>query len=947
MTAKQYKFVSPGVQVNEIDNSGLPRENTDSSGPVVIGRALRGPSNRPVKVSSLEEFISLFGEPVAGANSGDVWRKGNLTSPTYGAYAAEAWLRNRPNLTFVRLLGDEHTNREAGSGQAGWVTDALPTTLEATNGGAYGLFMIDSGSAATHFTGALAAVFYLQEGSITLEGIPREGVTVVDAAATLIAGSNKTFKAKIRNGAGNVVDTAEFNFSSTSDKFIRKVFTTNPVLSNTAIVSAENQKTYWLGETFERHVAEKVTTSNQYAYIAALGTVNDDASDFRFGNQQGNSGWVFGQDLGLAASFEPRDAQKLFRLHSLYGGEWESKNLKVSIQDIKAPSSLSDEYGTFSVVVRLASDTDASLQVVEQFNGLTLDPSAPNFIGAVIGDKNTVWNDSERVYKSYGIYENQSRYIRVELNESVMDGMQNPSLLPFGFFGPLKHKSFAVISGSADFMTPGAVLDTPFADAFVLAGADIPRNLQEELELINVGTSFFSGTFDFPELQLRALATDGNIPNPKKAYFGIQPTTSDSTLLVDDGYCDYVRPMPATYRTLSEGTKVEHSFVFSLDDLSGSAANPNNLTAPAEYLSGSRVDGTSISATSGWEAVLQNGHNRFTMPLHGGFDGFDITEMEPLRNTKISGSPTDTNDTVYYTIKRAIEAVSDPEVVEHSLVLVPGTTNEAITTLLSNMAAERRDTLAIIDPKGGYTARAESSDAFAARLGSTSDVVSNMKARGLNNSYAAAYDPWVQIRDSFTSTRVFIPPSVVALGVMATTDKVAAPWIAPAGFVRGGLSQETGGLQVVGVTRALNVDDRGDLYTVNINPIGTFPSQGIVVLGQKTLQTKKSALDRINVRRMMNTIKKLISKVANDTVFEPNVKATWQNFKSSAELILADVSSRLGISEYRMILDESTTTSDLVDQNIMYAKIYVKPTKAIEFIAIDFIIAPEGASFED
>ena len=222
-----------------------------------------------------------------------------------------------------------------------------------------------------------------------------------------------------------------------------------------------------------------------------------------------------------------------------------------------------------------------------------------------------------------------------------------------------------------------------------------------------------------------------------------------------------------------------------------------------------------------------------------------------------------------------------------------------------------------------------------------------MKARNLNNSYGCAYYPWVTIRDNTNSTFVKVPPSVVALGVMANTERKADVWFAPAGFQRGGLSQGAAGLVVTGIETKLTSRNRDDLYDVNINPIASFPREGIVVFGQKTLQAERSALDRINVRRLMLYVKKGISQISATTLFQPNVQATWTGFKTRADTFLGDVKIRFGVDDYRVILDATTTTPDLVDQNIMYAKVFIKPTRAIEFIAIDFIITKSGASFND
>jgi len=188
---------------------------------------------------------------------------------------------------------------------------------------------------------------------------------------------------------------------------------------------------------------------------------------------------------------------------------------------------------------------------------------------------------------------------------------------------------------------------------------------------------------------------------------------------------------------------------------------------------------------------------------------------------------------------------------------------------------------------------------------------------------------------------------IVALGTMASSEARSEIWFAPAGFTRGGLTEGSAGLPVTAVRDRLTSKDRDELYAANVNPIATFPAEGIVIFGQKTLQVVPSALDRINVRRLMIYVKKEISKMAATTLFEPNVRQTWNNFYVKVEPFLRSVKLRLGLQDFKVILDETTTTPELIDRNIMYAKILLKPTRAIEFIAIDFVITDSGASFED
>jgi phage tail sheath protein FI len=183
--------------------------------------------------------------------------------------------------------------------------------------------------------------------------------------------------------------------------------------------------------------------------------------------------------------------------------------------------------------------------------------------------------------------------------------------------------------------------------------------------------------------------------------------------------------------------------------------------------------------------------------------------------------------------------------------------------------------------------------------------------------------------------------------VFANTENKSALWFAPAGFNRGGLTEGSAGLPVLGITERLSSKDRDILYEANINPIATFPAEGIVVFGQKTLQTTASALDRINVRRMLIFVKKEVSRIANRLLFDQNVQTTWDRFIGQVTPFLERVKIGFGLTEFKVVLDSTTTTPDLIDRNIMYAKIFLKPARSIEFIAVDFIITNTGAAFED
>tara|TARA_Y100000817_G_scaffold237620_1_gene189711 strand:- start:345 stop:1151 length:807 start_codon:yes stop_codon:yes gene_type:complete len=266
-----------------------------------------------------------------------------------------------------------------------------------------------------------------------------------------------------------------------------------------------------------------------------------------------------------------------------------------------------------------------------------------------------------------------------------------------------------------------------------------------------------------------------------------------------------------------------------------------------------------------------------------------------------------------------------------------------------NTCESRADALALIDISDAYKPASEGYESDPAnRLTYTPiQIANNMIDRRLDSSYGAAFYPWVQTRDATTGQLLWIPPTVAMMGVLASSERASKIWFAPAGFNRGGLSEGAAGIPITNVVTRLTSRNRDTLYEARVNPIASFPASGIVVFGQKTLQERASALDRINVRRLVIYLKKQISILSTKVLFEQNVQATWNRFKGLIEPFLANVKTDFGITDYRLILDESTTTADLIDRNILYAKIMIKPARAIEYIAIDFVILSTGASFDD
>ena len=496
-----------------------------------------------------------------------------------------------------------------------------------------------------------------------------------------------------------------------------------------------------------------------------------------------------------------------------------------------------------------------------------------------------------------------------------------------------------------------------FLGAFVKGNNSAPK-MGGTTSVFAAGPIAYTASFNFPKIPLRGDGTEGNPSDPYRCYWGIRPKLSATSNTNDPDYVDYVRGLNADaqdYAPLYDA-HYEHSFVFSLDDLIVNTSNNTVTYTSASYSATENGAGFSYTSPNNTTAnqfgtfgdLLDLNIRQFLMPMWGGSDGFDVTEKEPLRNALIGSTLAETSNYVDYTLSKAIDSVKDSEVVAGNLLLAPGIYAPSITNKLISTAESRKDVLAIIDLENDYTTSAESSATAANRLGAVGDAVSTLKGRNLNSSYACCFYPWIQVADNIAGGQyVWLPPSIAALGAMAKSQASSEVWFAPAGFNRGGLGNLGGrrGPPVIQARQRLDSTERDSLYEVNINPIATFPAEGVVIFGQKTLQAGQSALDRINVRRLLLFLKSKVSAVARNLLFDQNVDSTWARFKSQVNPVLSSVQARFGLTDYKLILDETTTTADLIDRNVMYAKIYIKPARAIEYIVVDFVITRTGADF--
>ena len=560
---------------------------------------------------------------------------------------------------------------------------------------------------------------------------------------------------------------------------------------------------------------------------------------------------------------------QLFKFTSLSDGNNTNNQYKVAVShvDIKASAS---SYPAFTVAVRMANDTDENPIVLETFTDVNLDPSNKNYIARVIGDRTTAFDltqDPPEVLYN-GDYPNKSQFVKI-----TMAAEAPPSARPAGFKGASTN-IYAGVTGSE-----------------TLSAAALPMKSNQLNSNNAVDGRIFIGVDDMA----RKTISD----RLKKTVTSASGTTStDRGILI---------------------------FANAADKGSASGNGDNN------------TEFTSIS--SQYHYIDQVGSNsgnfsstnkvRFTVPMFGGWDGFD-----PRKNQLETEQSTGT-DTLSGDFNTAIKILANPDEVDFNLISMPGITSSAggsLTQRLLDMCSTRADAFGIIDI----------ADTTATGAGLALSVVNaQTESAKYTSNYGATYYPWVRINDIDNDKLVWVPPSVAVMGAYAFNDRVAQPWFAPAGFNRGGLDE------VLEVRRRLTQGQRDDLYTNNVNPIATFPGQGIVIFGQKTLQVKQSVLDRINVRRMMIEVRKTIAGFSRLFIFEPNSVATRERLLTQVNDYLSSVQAANGVNEFRAVLDETTTTPDLIDRNIIKGKIFLKPTTAAEIVIFDFTVTPNGAAFSE
>ena len=369
----------------------------------------------------------------------------------------------------------------------------------------------------------------------------------------------------------------------------------------------------------------------------------------------------------------------------------------------------------------------------------------------------------------------------------------------------------------------------------------------------------------------------------------------------------------------------------NVDFYLGSVSQP----AGASYPAGSPYTGTlESSLTAGtFTTNVSVDTRKFIVPFQGGFDGtrpnlpkFTGANITSANTFGFDCSGTSKTGTVAY--RKALTLLSDADYYDINMILTPGlldSLHSVVTSEVRSLAESRQDTFYVMD--------SNEIDA--------SDTAVTQQVRTIDSSYTATYWPWVRIINPSNNVPTWVPPSVVVPGALAFNDAIAAPWYAPAGLTRGGLTSVTDTYQNLSQAR------RDTMYENRVNPIANFPNEGVVIWGQKTLQARPSALDRVNVRRLLITVKKFIASSTRYLVFDPNSTATRNRFLSIVNPYLEQVKAEQGLYAFRVVMDGTNNTADLIDQNILYGQLFLQPTRTAEFIILDFNIQPTGAAFPE
>ena len=1023
-------FRSPGVSTREIDLSG-PRARTPQGTPAgVIGTATRGPAFVPVTFPSMQDFVATFGE-TDGTQFGPLAMNEWFQNAQAGTYlrvlgVGDGLRRSNSGVNAGRVNNAGFVVGSRLPQSNGLLGD---NTYAGTADATHGLL------GRTYFLGAFmsesAGSTYLQDAGLVSVGDNRaqaivRGVLMAPSGVMLSLSSvNLTNNAPLRelaasneNGQGYGVTAGTDNGGGAlGDVDLGDATTPNPFkqefvmllnglkkdgVPNILTASFDPQSTNYFADVFNTdptlieemgHVlyrqydvyrSDAIVTGSGIMTGGPTGSVNH-AAFLVTGSASRNSGSTEvpnfeGFEDRFATAFSPYiisqefgGADKsLFRFHSLDDGVWPNLRLKISIENIAKSTNANNNYGTFDVVIRRFEDDDREIQALEQFRGLTLDPTSDRYIARVIGDQHSYWDFDQRLDGQKlvidGNYPNVSQYVRIELSAELENGDLDQTALPVGFRGPWH----LVTSGTtAAGNTMLAVTGTDTVDQSFLAGAVEPP--VPFRRTIAVGTSpkrrvdgqLYWGA-QFEPLNSLSEPNQNNAPDivrsPIKAYTSYMPlyhstyrnalvgdnegTANDGSVVLDADVfnnnkftLERVQILTGTTGDVVDSTQWTAA-TYRRDGVLGSMTSAT--ASAADYTSGdARTRFLDVSKDFGDLASKQ--FFKFSVFMQGGFAGLNIFNDEKLAMSNlaairemddVSGQGGLSGPTVG-AFRKALDVMGEKSDTDIQLLAIPGIRETAVTDYAIQTVEERFDALYLMDIEE-YDA-VNTLVTSSVQVQNVRNTVSNFKSRALDSSFAASYYPDVVVTDPTTQTNVQVPPSVGVLGVMALNDRVAHPWFAPAGFARGALAS------ILDTQVKLNRSNLDQLYDAKVNPIVAFPGRsGPAVFGQKTLLAAQTALDRVNVRRLLIDVRRQVRTVANTFIFEPNREETLARFSAAVTPILLRVQQQQGLDRFRVQIDTTTTTQADVENNTVRGKIYLQPTRSVEFIALDFVVTNAG-----
>ena len=669
----------------------------------------------------------------------------------------------------------------------------------------------------------------------------------------------------------------------------------------------------------------------------------------RFSNAK--SPFITSQKFGAA----PYD---LFRIETLSDGAGVTEKFKISIENINKATSDTDKFGTFDLVLRAFGDSDEEKRVLESYRGLSLDHSSLRYVGRAIGDKKIYYNfdadaDSQKIIVE-GSHDVKSRFVRVVISDALKNKEVPDEALPMGFRGP------------SHLLTSGSLLQGGLADAKMINPKTSTENLHRRVS---------EPGFPYRETIAQGVGLSKSVDT--SLYWGMQtnikkdPTKPNDVSAFDESLKTFVKYFPS-HRTDTPGFSEGNNR--GVADLSGGTVrdsdrfNLNRFSlehikvrtgssgkADADYwLSASYVRSGIIAADAtaktralnmdDLDVVANRKFLKFTIPLQGGFDGVNIFDKDK-RNLANNAAKREIDDetnqggTAGPTVaayRKAIDIMASTSDVDIKLLTIPGLRHSSISDYAIDAVEARFDAMLIsdIEERDQFNNVITSSDSTP----HVSNTVTAFKNRALDSSFAAAYFPDVTIEDPDTGALVSVPPSVVTLGAYALNDRIGHPWYAPAGFTRGVLnSVETTNVM-------LNRANLDDLYDADINPLAQYPGRALSIWGQKTLMAAPSALDRVNVRRLLIDVRRKVRNVANTLLFEPNRTETLERFSSLVNPILQSIQDAQGVDRFKVIIDTTTTTQADVENNTLRGKIFLQPTRSVEFVALDFVVTNAGTT---